>query len=98
MRNYLVSVLFAFSLLSCGAPKSFVKTGDGSWTSVPIRSEIETERAWDEAIDILARKFEMEMLNKESKYARTGWVYNWNKKGSYTQKYRVRATIKLSKW
>ena len=26
----------------------------------------------------------------------TGWVYNWNKKGAYTQKYRVRATIKLS--
>ena len=37
----------------------------------------------------------MEMLNRESKYARTGWVYNWNKKGAYTQKYRVRATIKL---
>ena len=47
--------------------------------TVPIRSEIEKNRAWDEAVDILARKFEMEMLNKESKYARTGWVYNWNK-------------------
>ena len=47
-------------------------------------------------MDILARKFEMEMLNKESKYARTGWVYNWNTRGVYTQKYRVRATIKLS--
>ena len=95
VRNYLFA-LFAISLLSCGAPKSFIKTGDGSWTSVPIRSDIEKERAWDEAVDILARKFEMEMLNKESKYARTGWVYNWNKKGIYTQKYRVRATIKLS--
>ena len=85
MRNYLFA-LIAFLILSCGAPKSFVKTGDGSWTSVPIRNEIEKERAWDEAVDILARKFEMEMLNKESKYARTGtWVYNWNKKGMYTK-------------
>ena len=55
MKNYLF-ILFSFSLLSCSAPKSFVKTGDGSWTSVPIRSEIGDERAWDEAVDILARK------------------------------------------
>ena len=95
VKNLLLTS-FAILLFSCGAPKSFVKTGDGSWTSVPIRSEIEKDRAWDEAVDILARKFEMEMLNRESKYARTGWVYNWNKKGAYTQKYRVRATIKLS--
>ena len=96
MKNYLLLFLIAFSLISCSSPKSFIKSGDGSWTSVPIRSEIETQRAWNEAIDIIARRFEMEMLNGESKYARTGWVYNWNKKGKYTQKYRVRATIKLS--
>ena len=47
-------------------------------------------------VDILARKFEMEMLNKESKYARQGGFITGIKKGMYTQKYRVRATIKLS--
>ena len=92
----LFSIITLFSLISCGAPKSFIKTGDGNWTSVPIRAELQTERAWNEAVDILARKFEMEMLNKESKYARTGWIYNWNTKGVYSQKYRVRATIKFS--
>ena len=43
-----------------------MKTGDGNWTSVPIRSELQTERAWNEAVDILARKFEMEMLKRSA--------------------------------
>ena len=67
VRNYLF-ILFAFLLLSCGAPKSFVKTGDGSWTSVPIRSEIEKDKV-EKSVDLSITKYcgVMEMFRNFSK-------------------------------
>ncbi len=94
MKKIFISLLI-LSFYGC-MPGSFVRSGDGSWSSIEIREGLDPDQVWNNTIDLLARRFELEMINKDSKYARTGWIYNWNIKGSYMTNYRVRATIKFS--
>mgnify|MGYP005839922685 CR=1 FL=1 len=90
---YLLTIVVAF--ISC-TPSSFIQTSNVSWSSVPLRDDIEFDEAWNQVIDVLARQFEMEMISKDGAYARTGWIYTWNKKGDYKDNYRNRVIIKFS--
>ena len=54
------------------------------------------EQAWREAIDVLARKFDIEVISKEGGYIRTAWIYSWWKSGVLTENYRVRALVKFT--
>jgi|GEM_PF-3040133 len=88
------SILF---LSTCSSYASFVK-GDGGRTSVQISDRISYNLAFDEAISILTRKFELEMISKEAGYIKTKWVTTWvGKWGAKPQKdYRVRITLRMS--
>jgi len=83
-------------LSSCGVT-SFVK-GDGGRTTVQIADRISYNLAFDEVLTIVTRKFELDMISKESGYIKTKWVTTWvGKWGAKPQKdYRVRLTIRLS--
>lgn len=96
----LVAILaFGGLLSSCGSmkPSSFVKATDGgSWSSILIREDMSYDQAFNEVIDVVARRFEMDMISKDGGYGRTNWSYTWNDRGTYTEKYRTRVIFKFS--
>ena len=54
------------------------------------------DKAFAEVLDVIASRFEMDMISKEGGYGRTNWIYTWNKSGKYTEKYRTRVIFKFS--
>lgn len=95
MKKLLFLSIIAIAFVSCG-PANFVKTNDVSWSTIQLRDDIEFDDAWNEVIDVLARKFELEMISKEGAYIRSNWIYTWNTKGVYTNNYRNRVILKFS--
>ena len=86
-------------LQSCGTmkPSSFVKATDGgTWSSIFIREDLTYDKAFNEVLDVVAKRFEMDMINKEGGYGRSNWIYTWNDKGKYSQVYRTRVIFKFS--
>jgi uncharacterized lipoprotein len=66
------------------------------WATIPMHDKVGFAMAWDDITSLLARRFEFEMLQKETGYIRTKWK-NW-KYSNYetTENYRVRVTVKIS--
>ncbi|MCD4770694.1 MAG: hypothetical protein K8R35_11070 [Bacteroidales bacterium] len=91
------SLLIVFALIiitsSCFAPKTFIKTMEPTWTTIELHEDVSFDEAWKETLDILIRKFDIEISQKENGYIRTGWLYTWT--GKYTSSYRVRVTVKF---
>jgi hypothetical protein len=86
-------------LQSCGVmkPSSFVQATDGgTWSSVYVREDLSYDKAFNEILDVVAKRFEMDMISKDGGYGRTNWIYTWNTKGKYTAKYRTRVVFKFS--
>jgi hypothetical protein len=92
------------TVLSCARPpESFVRVADPGlsgrdpgWTSVEVRKGLTYDEAWEEAVDLLAKKFELEMISKDGGYVRTAWNYGWWKPGKETENYRVRTIVKFA--
>jgi hypothetical protein len=77
-------------------PSTFVKAVDGGeWNSILIREDLSYEKAFNEVLDVCAKRFEMELISKEGGYGRTNWIYTWNT-GNYSDKYRTRVIFKFS--
>lgn len=97
LRLLLVCVLFALNS-GCGAsrPNSFVQVMEPGWTSIELRESLNYEQAWQEVVDVLAKRFELEMISKDGGYVRTSWVHSWWKQGELTENYRVRAIVKFA--
>lgn len=92
----LVASFSALVLASCAStPTSFTR-GSAEWSVIELRDGIEYEKAWEEIVDVVARRFDIEMVEKESGYLRSGWVYTWWKDGVRTENYRVRAMVKFT--
>lgn len=99
IRLLIAAVISIPMISSCGvaAPKSFKKAYDGgNWSTVMVREDLSYDRAFGEVMDVIGRQFELDMISKEGGYLRTNWIYTWNKKGKYTEKYRTRVVIKFS--
>lgn len=87
---------FGFFFVSC-APSSFVRAVDGgTWSSIMIREDVTYDQAFNEVMDVVAKRFEMDMISKDGGYGRTNWIYTWNDNGAYTSKYRTRVIFKFS--
>jgi hypothetical protein len=90
-------LLVVLSLIGCASiPASFIITYEPGWASIEIREGMKYEAAWQEVTDVLAKKFELEMISKDGGYLRTSWIYTWWKVGERTENYRVRAIVKFS--
>lgn len=101
MKKYFYVVMGAIALMlsSCGAtkPASFVKAVDGgTWSSIMLRDDLTYDQAFNEVLDVVSKRFEMDMISKDGGYGRTNWIYTWNTKGKYTEKYRTRVVFKFS--
>lgn len=93
------AVMLSVSVVSCfsSKPSSFVKATDGgTWTSIYIRDGLTYDKSFNEVMDIVSSRFEMDMISKEGGYGRTNWIYTWNDRGKYTEKYRTRVIFKFS--
>jgi hypothetical protein len=94
-----VGLISCLLFTGCGAikPKSFVQAVDGgSWSSILIRDDLSYDQAFNEVIDVVARRFEMDMISKDGGYGRTNWSYTWNDRGTYMETYRTRVIFKFS--
>jgi hypothetical protein len=91
----LTGTVMMFNSCRVRLPKTFVQATDGgSWTQIVLKDGQDYDRIFAEVLDIVSRRFEMEIISKESGYARTQWTYTWNNKGKY--QYRMRVTFKFS--
>lgn len=100
MKKILLFTLIASCMAACGGPKALgwvsAQKSDIGWSVIEMRKDIQYEAAWDDVTSVLIRKFEPEMLNKETGYIRTKWNYRWTTNGKATKAYRVRLTLKMS--
>jgi hypothetical protein len=92
----IVPFMFGCGILFSSGPRSFVQAIEPTWVSVEIRDDLSYDEAWREVVDILAKKFELEVISKDGGYIRTAWIYTWWKSGKITENYRVRAIVKFS--
>jgi hypothetical protein len=92
----LMGAVMMFNSCRTRLPQTFVQATDGgSWTQIVLKDSQEYDKIFAEVLDIVSRRFEMEIISRESGYARTLWTYTWNtKKGKY--QYRTRVTFKFS--
>ncbi len=68
MKKIIFWSLFVVVFSSCSlfVQRYFVRATDGgTWTTVELRDGLDYDKAWNEAIDVVAKKFEMEMISKE---------------------------------
>ena len=89
----LVSLFSVVALSSC-APSTFVRTIDPGWNTIDIREELEYDKAWNTVVDLVSRKFDIEIISKEDGYLRTGWYHAWT--GELTERYAVRLVVKFT--
>jgi hypothetical protein len=92
----LLGTILLFS--SCASmPRSFVKSASGGeWSSILIDDEFTYTGAFNETVDVIAKRFEMDMISKDGGYGRSQWSYTWNEKGRYLDFYRTRVVFKFS--
>ena len=96
-RNVLLLIISSVMLILFGcasAPVSFTTTQTSSWSAVEIRKDVDYNRAWNTAYELLVKNFDIEAANREDGYIRTAWLYTWS--GEYLSAYRVRLTVKFS--
>jgi hypothetical protein len=92
-------LILTFALIAVtGFPQkgTFVKASQAEWSTVQLRDDITFEKAWGEVLDILAKRFEMEMISKDGGYGRTSWIYDWSTPGTKKKVYKVRVIFKFS--
>lgn len=86
--------LFSGCATGGGAPKSFQKLPTQSWVAIEVREGLDYDRAWDTALDLIVKNFEIEKALRGEGYIRTGWLHSWS--GEYLSNYRVRISVKFS--
>jgi hypothetical protein len=75
------------------APPTFVKSAPG-WKTIELNEDLmgNYDKAWQKTVDTIAREYDIEMLDKESGYLRTAWLYGVS--GGIYNRYRGRLTVK----
>ena len=91
----LTAVMLGLVCTGC-APNTFVKGQSAGWKTIVLNDTVKGNytAAWAKTVDTIARDYDIEMLEKESGYLRTGWKYGISG-GAYTR-YRGRITIKYA--
>ena len=93
--SFVLILGLSIALSSCET-SSFVKANEVGWSSILLSDGMTYDKSWNEVIDILAKKFEMDVISKDGGYARSSWIYTYNKHKKYTEGYRNRVIIKFS--
>jgi hypothetical protein len=94
MKKIVLIVLLSFVAVLACAPRTFIRTMDPGWNTVELRDDITYETAWKSTVDLISRKFDIEILSRDDGYIRTAWLYSWT--GELEETYKVRAVIKFT--
>ena len=92
---YLSLLLVTTTLVFAGcAPSTFIKGRPGGWKTIELNESLASEYAlaWQKTVDTIARDYDIELLDKDSGYLRTAWMYGIS--GGTYHRYRGRLTIK----
>lgn len=91
----LIAVTLGLVCTGC-APSTFVKGQSAGWKTIVLNDTVkgDFDAAWAKTVDTIARDYDIEMLEKESGYLRTGWKYGIS--GGAYNRYRGRITIKYA--
>ena len=97
----LIFILLTSFVVSCAlfgslkkAPTGFVKTNEVGWSTIQLRDGLKFDKAFDAVLDVVAKRFEMEVISKEGSYARSLWSFRWGECEGST--YRTRVIFKFS--
>ena len=95
-------LILAITACATAPPESFIErmsmaeaSEEAGWTLIELRDGIAYEDAWQDAVDIVAKKFELEMVSAEAGYARTSWT-SWRFDSANHPDYRVRVILKFA--
>jgi len=90
--SVLLIACLAFFSSGC-APKTFVRSAPG-WKMIELNDALVNnyDEAWQKSVDTIARNWDIEILDKDSGYLRTAWVYGIS--GGPQLRYRGRITLK----
>ena len=93
-KQIVVLCCTAIALFAAGcAPSTFVRQSAG-WKTIEFNENIQDfETAWQKCVDTVARDYDLEMLDKNSGYLRTAWIYGIS--GGVYNRYRGRITVKF---
>ena len=75
-------------------PATYHETVDPGWKVIPIREDMQFETAWQMLVDRIRKSYDIEIVDKDSGYLRTGWIYTST--GSARQDYKTRITTKFA--
>ena len=95
-KRFAGTVLLVALLSGCVTPPTSFSRGESDWSVVELHDELGYDEAWEEVVDVVARRFDIEMVEKGTGYLRTSWIYTWWKSGVHTENYRVRAMVKFT--
>ena len=74
------SIISLVFLISCQPvlPPTFIQimdTSKTSWKSIELRQGLPYEKAWQTLVDAVAIKWDIETMDKDAGYLRSGWAY-----------------------
>ncbi len=90
-----LSVFVLTAAVGCASPEGFVKTTKPQRAEIQIKEDLSYDQAWSRTVDRVVRRFDVEMMEKDTGYLRTAWLYSWT--GEQRQDYRVRLKVKFNK-
>ncbi len=95
MRKIAIASLLLVAASGC-APKTFMAKSPG-WKVIELRDGLkgDYDAASMKTVDTVARTWDPEILDKDSGYLRTAWVYGVS--GGDLTRYRARLTVKYPK-
>lgn len=90
-----ISALMSISLVGCMEPNTFVKGQASGWKAIEFNDQTKGnyDVAWQKTVDTIAKNYDIEMMDKQSGYLRTGWTYGIS--GGEMNRYRGRITVKF---
>ena len=95
------TIIFSVAFSSCSmfskskqTPIGFIQTNEVGWSTIQLREDLKFDKAFDEILDVIAKRFEMDVISKEGAYARSQWSYRWGSMEGTS--YRTRAIFKFS--
>lgn len=93
LKLVLLCAVISMFVVGC-VPSTFMKQSAG-WKSVELNQNLQGnfDATWQKCVDTIAKDYDIEMLDKNSGYLRTAWIYGISS-GTYNR-YRGRITVKF---
>ena len=95
-RLAIVSLLVIAAGCGLGAPDSFMQMNRQYWESMDVKPSVKYDDAWQRAIYIITKKFELEMISKEDGYVRSSYGQSYFTEDIQNEKYQIRIVAKFT--